>query len=55
VSTATVTNSSGYFRVPVTFPSSGSVRLQWVYPSQFAFLPAGSGIVTSRTQAIRIS
>jgi hypothetical protein len=55
LSTATVTNSAGFFKVPVTFPSSGSVRLQWVYPSQFTFLPAGSGIVTSRTQAIKIS
>ena len=54
VSTATITNSAGYFRVPVTFPSSGSVRLQWAYPSGFAFLPAGAGIVTSRTQAIKI-
>jgi hypothetical protein len=55
VSTATITNSAGYFRVPVMFPSSGSVRLQWTYPSGFAFLPASqSPTLTSRTQAINI-
>jgi hypothetical protein len=55
LSTATITNSTGYFRVPVSFPSSGSVRLQWSYPSAFAFLPPyGSPVVTSRTQAITI-
>ncbi|MDQ6777106.1 MAG: hypothetical protein M3071_13020 [Actinomycetota bacterium] len=55
MSTATITNSAGYFKVPVSFPSSGSVRLQWSYPSAFAFLPAyGSPVVTSRTQAITI-
>jgi hypothetical protein len=55
VSTATITNSAGYFRVPVTFPSSGSVRLQWAYPSAFEFLaPYGQPLVTSRTQAITI-
>jgi len=55
VSTATITNSAGYFKVSVNFPSSGSVRLQWSYPSTFAFLaPYASPIVTSRTQAITI-
>jgi hypothetical protein len=55
VSTATITNSAGYFRIPVTFPSSGSVRLQWSYPTVFSFLPtSGSPVVTSRTQAITI-
>jgi hypothetical protein len=55
LTTATITNSAGYFRVPVTFPSSGSVRLQWDYPSGFAFLaPYGTPVVTSRTQAISI-
>jgi hypothetical protein len=55
VTTATVTNPAGYFRIPVTFPSSGSVRLQWSYPSGFAFLaPYGTPVVTSRSQAISI-
>jgi hypothetical protein len=55
VSTATVINSAGYFRVPVTFPSSGSVRLQWSYPSNFAFFASYAlAAVTSRTQAITI-
>jgi hypothetical protein len=56
LSTATITNSAGYFKVPVTFPASGSVRLQWSYPAGFAFLPPGTpSVVTSRTQAIKIS
>jgi hypothetical protein len=56
VSTATITNSAGFFKVPVTFPSSGSVRLQWTYPVGFAFLPPGNvSTVTSRTQAITVS
>ena len=55
VDTATITNSAGYFEVPVTFPSSGSVRLQWTYPPGFLFFPANaSSAVTSRTQAITI-
>ncbi|HEY5316914.1 MAG TPA: hypothetical protein VIJ20_02965, partial [Solirubrobacteraceae bacterium] len=55
LSTPTVTNSAGYFKVPVRFPSSGSVRLLWTYPSGFTFLPLdASPVVTSRTQAIRI-
>jgi hypothetical protein len=45
----------GYFRVPVSFPSSGSVRLQWSYPSGFTFLPPyGTAVVTSRTETITI-
>lgn len=55
LNTATVTNSAGYFRIPVTFPSSGSVRLQWYTPAGFAFLPATAfPVVTSRTQSITI-
>jgi hypothetical protein len=55
LTTATVTNSAGYFRVPVTFPSSGSVRLQWSYPAGFSFVPSiAVPVVTSRTQAITI-
>ena len=55
ITTATITNSAGFFRVPVTFPSSGQVRLQWSYPSAFQFYPPyGSAPITSRTQAITI-
>jgi hypothetical protein len=54
--TVTITNSEGYFEVPMTFPSSGSVRLQWIYPSAFAFLaPYALPTITSRTQKITIS
>jgi hypothetical protein len=55
LSTATITTRSGYFQVPVNFPASGSVRLQWTYPSAFAFLPPGTtATVTSRTQTITV-
>ena len=51
----TITNSAGYFRVPVMFPATGSVRLQWTYPSTYAFLPSPLlAPVTSRTQTIKI-
>ena len=55
LTTATITNPAGYFRVPVAFPSSGQVRLQWSYPATFQFYPPyGGPPVTSRTQAITI-
>jgi hypothetical protein len=51
----TITNSAGYFEVPAAFPSSGSVRLQWTYPTTFSFLPyATPGTVTSRVQKITV-
>jgi hypothetical protein len=54
--TATITSPAGFFEVPVQFPSSGSVRLSWSYPSRFAFLPAGtSPTVTSRNQTVKVS
>lgn len=54
--TVTVTNSRGYFEVPVLFPGSGSVRLQWSYPSAFADTTAvPARPVVSRTQRITIS
>jgi len=52
----TITNGAGYFEVPVRFPSSGSVRLEWSYPHDFAFLPPMTPrIVISRTQTITTS
>jgi hypothetical protein len=55
VSTVTVINSSGYFRVPVTFPGSGWVRVQYTYPPSFNFVPyTFSTTVTSRTQSITV-
>lgn len=55
ITTPTISNSEGYFKVPVTFPSSGQVRLQWSYPSTFQFLaPYNTPLVTSRTQSITI-
>ena len=55
LTTATIINSAGFFRVPVAFPSSGSVRLQWSFPYAFAFLPPyATPTVTSRSQAIKI-
>ena len=51
----TITNSAGYFELPVAFPASGSVRLQWTYPPPSAFLAyAAPETVTSRTQTITV-
>jgi hypothetical protein len=51
----TITDAAGYFEVPVKFPSSGSVRLQWTYPAAYAFLPAGTPkTATSRAQTIKL-
>ena len=56
LASVTITNPAGYFEVPVKFPSSGSVRLEWTYPHGFAFLPPMTPrTVTSREQAITIS
>jgi len=56
LSTVTISNSAGYFKVSVTFPSSGSVMLQWTYPSTFSFLPIGTPpTVTSRIQTVTVS
>ena len=55
VRTVTITGPAGDFEVPVSFPGSGSVRLQWTYPAKFAFLPSGtSRTVWSRVQAITV-
>jgi hypothetical protein len=54
--TVTINNSAGYFEVPVAFPSTGSVRLLWRYPSRFAFLPSvAPATVSSRIQNITVS
>lgn len=42
----TVTDSYGYFEAPVTFPSTGSVRVAWS--------PPGGGIFYSRTTPVTI-
>ncbi len=46
----------GYFDVKMKFPSSGTVRLQWTYPSQDSLLPSSDAgqTVTSRTFAIKV-
>jgi hypothetical protein len=55
LSTVTIVNSAGYFKVPVSFPSSGAMRLQWTYPTTFAFLPSSaSTTVNSRVQNITV-
>ena len=43
-------NSTGncYFDVPIQFPSSGSVRLTYTYPSVDRLLPAGNTVYSRR-------
>lgn len=45
VKTVAITNAEGYFDVGVRFPSSGTVRLAWIYPD-------GTGTIFSRHVAI---
>jgi hypothetical protein len=44
-----LTDSYGYFDVPVTFPSSGEVRISWSYPRA-----DGGGVIHSRTVQITV-
>ena len=52
IATVPITNSRGYFDVHVAFPSSGSVRLAWTYPTGDPLL--GGGTAFSRTQKITV-
>ena len=52
IATVPITDSHGYFDVHLAFPSSGSVRLQWTYPTGDPLL--GGGTVFSRTQKITV-
>lgn len=51
--TATLTSPQGYFDVRVVFPSSGTVRLAWSYPSDDPLL-AGTGRIYSRNVKIEL-
>ena len=44
-----LTDPYGYFETPVSFPSSGNVRISWSYPRGM-----GGGQIHSRTVAIAI-
>lgn len=46
VKTVPISNSRGYFDVRTQFPASGSVRLQWAYPT--------GGVIHSRTESVSI-
>ncbi len=52
IATVPITNSRGYFDVHLAFPSSGSVRLAWTYPTGDPLLSGGT--VFSRTQKITV-
>jgi len=52
LTTVPITNSRGYFDVHTAFPSSGSVRLAWTYPT--SDLELSGGTVYSRTQKITV-
>ena len=52
IATVPITDSQGYFDVHLAFLSSGSVRLQWTYPTGDPLL--GRGTVFSRTQKITV-
>ena len=52
IATVPLTNARGYFDVHLAFPSSGSVRLAWTYPTGDPLLSGGT--VFSRTQKITV-
>ncbi|MGI8506749.1 MAG: hypothetical protein ACR2MK_08100 [Solirubrobacteraceae bacterium] len=54
--TVRLAGRTGYFDVRMKFPSSGTVRLQWTYPSQDSLLPSEDQgqTVYSRTFNIRV-
>jgi hypothetical protein len=52
VDTVTITNSHGYFDTHLAFPSSGTVRLAWTYPTGDPLL--GGGTVFSRSVKITV-
>ena len=52
IATVPLTNARGYFDTHLAFPSSGSVRLEWTYPTGDPLLSGGT--VFSRTQKITI-
>ena len=52
IATVPLRNARGYFDVRVAFPSSGSVRLAWTYPTGDPLLTGGT--VFSRTQKITV-
>lgn len=49
----TITSPEGYFDTHMTFPSSGTVRLQWTYPSNSLLAMSGT-TVYSRTQSVTV-
>ena len=52
VDTVPIRNSRGYFDVHVAFPSSGTVRLAWTYPTGDPLLSGGT--VFSRSVKITV-
>jgi hypothetical protein len=52
VDTVAITNSHGYFDTHLAFPSSGTVRLAWTYPTGDPLL--GGGTVFSRSVKITV-
>lgn len=53
VATPLITSSEGYFDTRLNFPSSGTVRLQWTYPSDSLLAMSGT-TVTSRTVDVTV-
>ncbi|MDQ6731391.1 MAG: hypothetical protein M3022_14165 [Actinomycetota bacterium] len=52
---STTTGNGGYFDVHVTFPASGSVRLQWSYPNASLLPAADQGrTIHSRTFSVNV-
>ena len=53
MATQLISSSEGYFDTHLTFPSSGTVRLQWTYPNDSLLAMSGT-TVYSRTQSVTV-
>jgi hypothetical protein len=53
LATQLISSSEGYFDTYLTFPSSGTVRLQWTYPNDSLLAMSGT-TVYSRTQSVTV-
>jgi hypothetical protein len=57
--TVTVTDPHGYFDLPVRFPSSGTVRLAWTYPSGDPLLQAAlvdpTSLLTTYSRPVKVT
>ena len=55
IKTVPISSAEGYFDVRVTFPSSGTVQLQWKYPAKDPMFPPDSQGATVSSRNVQIT